>query len=351
MAGDSSLNFEFHLSGGVNNQDPALSLGGVFSNHRIETRTTTISAVGAAGDTRLFLASVSATAELSVLSIRDGASGGFYTRLLGKDVGGGWVDLLDPLPFAVAIGDTILEWRASTVRMPWGVTTAQQSADGFTEYFAGYIVATAGTWTDFGVHLEEFNPGSVVHEIAVASDPLPPNLNVSPNPTTPPDLSNMMSGGRRGSFSRPLTQAEKVPRFTFSGYNGLGFWLKRTVLPNSLRQSDQIISLVCTDNGSLVARCILHWNTPGFTPDLTLRQSPSLYIRGGAQFRANVKSVESGLDVEGVPVAMRKTSGPGTFYPPAAPSETDAAGNAIAHYTAPTDVGQIGQVVTVEAEV
>lgn len=353
MAGDPGPYFAFHLSGGASNNDADLSLGGAFSNYRVDTLITSVASVGAAGDKRLILANVNSGSVNSVLSIRNGSSGGFYTRIVDADAPGPntWVDLLDPLPAAAEIASSVFEFRAVDVSMPFGVTTAQESADGFTQYFGGYLISTGGTHNDWGVHIEETNPGNVIHEIAVASDPAPPLLNTIPNNTTPPDLSGMMLGGNRGSFVRPLTKAERTPRVNVTGYVAYGFWIKRIVPPGCRRQSDQIVSLVCTDSGSLVANLVLHWNTAGFTPLVTLLQSPSLYIRGGAQFRTNVKAVETGLDVEGIPVAMRQVSGPGTFYPPAAPAETDEHGNVIGHYTAPTDVGQIGQTVEIEAEV
>lgn len=351
MAGDPGLDISWNLSNGISNADADISVGGDFSNHRVDTTRTTIAAVAAAGATRVFLATVFSLTQNGFLAIRDGAAGGFFSRVVGQDMGAGWVDLLDPLPFAVGIGDATELYIDTDDSMPFGVATAAESSAGFTQYCALYITSSGLPHSGFGVYIDEVSPGPIEIEIAVASDPTPPLLNLSPDNVTAPDLSNMMTGGLRGSFSRPLQYAMRVPNVTWSSTFALGIWIKATSPPNVRRQTDQVVALVAADSGTLRANLVLHLGAAGFTPDLTLRQSPSLYIRGGAQFRANVKSVETGLVVEGIPVAMRKASGPGTFYPPAAPAETDALGNAIGHYTAPTDIGDIGQVVTVEAEV
>lgn len=352
MAGDPGLRFEWHLSGGISNNVAANSLGGTLSNFRMDALRTTVAANAAAGATRITLASVSAGSSNAILSFRNGNAGGFFTRIIGDSgPGPGWVDLLDPIPDSVAISDGVEEFRAIDVSMPWGTTTNQQSADGFVQSIGGFLVCTGGTFSGVGAHIEEINPGTVTHEIAFSNA-----TGVSPFPTkasleADPDLSQLMSGSTPGAFVRPLVQATKTPLPNLSGFQAVRFWLRRTVLPDSVRQSDQTTAIVITDNASLEARLVLHWNTPGFTPDLALVQSPSIYTGGGARFRANLKSAESGLPVEGIPVAMRLVSGPGTFYPPADPGETDDDGNVIGHYTATTEPGDVGSTVTVEAEV
>jgi hypothetical protein len=351
MAGDPGLDFQLHLSGSISNAIADLSLGGTGSNVKTWTNSLTITANAPAGATRVFLNSVGSSFADAVLVFRDGNAGGFYTKMTDADVPGLWVDLLDPLPFSVAIGDKVFEYMAAHERSPFGISTAQESADGFTQYFGGYIENGSANPSGFGVYIEEQNPGPVTVEIAVSSDPTPPLLDTIPNRFTVPDLTDLMGPSTRGSFSRPLTYATRTPDFTWSAVGWIGIWVKLTSPANVRRQTDQIIALVAADSGTLRAPFILHLGAEGFTPEITLKQSPTIYIRGGARFRANVKNAETGLVVPDLPVAMRQKSGPGTFYPPAAPGETDDAGNVVGHYTAPADVGEIGQTIEIEAEV
>jgi hypothetical protein len=288
-----------------------------------------------------------------MIYIRNGAAAGFHSRIVGVNAAApGWVDVLDPLPNTLAISDGSYHVSKVDVSMFFAHLTAQECADGITEYRSGYCEFSAdGTKVDVGIHLEEVNAGPIQVWIAVSNRTGGGVLNSSPSRTAVPDLSNLMTGGGTGTFFRPLTYSTRTPVFTFSTYNVFGFWIKRIVPPNTPAHTDQQTNLVVSDQNGLVSKIPLFSDTVGYTPDVTVRSAPSIYTGGGARFRANVKAAETGLPVEGVPVAMRQTAGPGTFTPPATPNETDEAGDVVGHYTATTSPGDVGQVVTVEAEV
>jgi len=353
MPGDALREMSWWLSGGSANSVADLSLGGARSSTQVREVVTLVTANAPAGATRVYHGDVRADSSDRMIYFRNGNSGLFHTRIVGQDVGSGWVDLLDPLPDSIAIDDGVYEYGGGAARTPFGFSTAQESLDGFTQYCGLYLRASTTNLSDFGVYIDEINPGPLVAEICVSSDPEPPNLLTIPDRWTEPDLSVMIAPSNKGAWLRPLNYESRTPIFDyFDNSAWVGLWIKLTSPPNALRQSDQVIALVSTNVGqTIVSKLILHLGTAGFVPDLTLKQSPTIYLRGGARFRANVKNADTGLPIENVPVRMLQKSGPGTFTPPADPSETDADGNVVGHYTAPTDVGEIGETIEIEAEV
>jgi hypothetical protein len=353
MPGDPLLSSWIYLSGGLGNTDGSLSLGGDLAFSRPDLENQTIAANAAAGETRIQLTSVHVRAEW--LHIRNGDSGGFVTRCFIVVSGAnGWLDLVDPLPAAITTGDDVRVYGADELNMPWRVATAEECAAGYVEYLGLYLAHSGGIQhIDWGVHINEIQTGHIITEIAISTDPLPPALEVIPNRQTAPTLADMHGPGDFGSWARPLTRAQKVPGNGYIANTGtnIGFWMRRTVPPNTPPLTDYAIELIVTDEASLYSSEWFGSRIEGYTPDVRLTQAPSIYVSGGARFTTTVKAAENGAPVEGVSVAMRKNSGPGTFYPPADPAETDAKGQVVGHYTAPTDPGDIGETIEIEAEV
>ena len=347
MAGDPSLQLSWHLSGGTGNTNPDLSLGGVRANARIRHLQEQVSANGSAGDVRVYFASVNANWINSIAYFRDGNAGGWASRVRAISTGSGWIDLVDPLPTSISIGDWVFGYNKAYGVMPFGPTTALESAQGFTQYIGLYCTNGGASLTDFRWWIEEENPGNVLHEIA-PSDDTGHTLTTIPNKETEPDLSGMLSGGGASRWTSARTFLSGWPIFNFSA-GVVGFWLKRTVPPDSLRNTSQWTTLVGETPGGFVSKCCLHWDTVGFTPLLELNHAPTVYLRGGARFKAYVRAQETGLRVVGAPVSWQKTAGPGTLTPPPEPSETDDDGVSLARYEAPVDVGEIGNTVTIEA--
>ncbi len=349
MAGDDLLQLTWHLSGGTSNNDPDLSLGGARSNFQIRHGQTTVSTAGAVGDVRIYLASVDSWYADSVCYFRDGVNGGWAARVTEANVGSGWIDLLEPLPASIAIGDQVWLYNKSYTPMPFGPTTAVESALGSTQYIGLYAAKPSPSVSSFRLWLESRNNGPVQHEIAASNDNSF-TLPTIPDRYTEPDLSGMLSGGGSGRWTKARAFGAGFPIFDYSSGN-IGFWLKRTIPANSLRCSDYTFAVVAQAPSGFLSKLVLYWDTVGFTPLLTVNHAPTLYLRGGARFRATVIGQESGLPVPNVPVRFEKTAGPGTLTPPPAPSETDEDGEIFARYAAPVDVGEIGQTVTIEAQV
>lgn len=349
MAGDPSLQLEWYLSGGVGNTDADASLGGARSNQKIRAWPTTVAANGSAGDVRIQLASVSSSGqEPSRIYFRDGSNGGRSSEVVAIDTGANWVQVLDPLPNSIAIGDSVWFFSRAVARMPFKNVTALESSLGFTHYCGIYATNAGGVLNDCRFYIERLDPGPVLHELAASNDQTY-TLPTIPNEETPPDLSSMLQGSGAGRFVAARTYADGSPQFNFSGT--VGMWLKRTLAADAVRNSEDAVAVVCETAGGFQSKCVLTWNTAGFTPVIALSHAPTVYLRGGARFKAVVRSEETGLLVSGVPVGFSKTAGPGTLQQPADPGETDENGEILASYAAPTDVGEIGNTVTVEAQV
>lgn len=349
MAGDTSKIMTWHLSGGTSNNSSDASLGGGRSNFQCRHGAVTATAAAAVGDTRVYCSTVYSFCIDSFAYFRDGASGGWGALITNYDIGGGWIDLLDPLPTTVGIGDEIWFYNKGYGPMPYGPTLAIESALGMTQYIGLYTTKPGASLTDFRWWIDDQNPGNVEHWIAASNDNSF-TLPTIPNKETEPDLSGMLFGGGSGRWTQARSFESGWPIFNYSS-GVIGFWLKRVVPANALRQTSQFVSIVGETPGGFSSRLVIVWNTEGFTPVLTVTHAPTIYIRGGARFKATVIGQETGLRVSGVPVGFAQTAGPGTLTLPAAPAETDENGELLASYAAPVDVGEIGQTVTVEAQV
>lgn len=351
MLGEPNHQLVWQLSGGASNVDADLSLGGAHSNITIRTSEYTLATGAAAGAVRLTVPTVTTSHFPGAIHFRDGNCGGFFTIITAISPGSpGTIDILDPLPFSCSPGDLLDIYATATLRQPFQETTALESAEGTTQSIGIYLSNISGsTVSNLRLWIEDYNPGHTIHEIAVGND-TSHVLNTKATLYAEPDLSGMMSGGGSAKFGRPRSYGEGYPNVNISVPKTCPIWLKRIVPANALRLSWQTVAIVA-GNGVVEVRLILHWNTVGFTPVVVVDHAPSLYLRGGTRFKARVSAQETGLQVPGAPVSFSLVSGPGTFYPPAAPSETDEDGNCFARYSSPEDVGEIGQNVTVEASV
>lgn len=351
MAGDPSGAISWHGSGGSGNFDPDLFLGGQRTNALIRHAQVTVAANAAAGDTRVYLSAVISSWDYAVIYFRWGNAAGWSTRVTDFSIGGGWVDLLDPLPTSLAIGDGVWSYL-NTYMNPYKDTTPLESALGIDVYSGCYCVYNNayGTLSDWRFWIEDLDPGDVTHQIA-ATNLMSQTLVTIPNETTAPDLTGFLTGGGAGRFIDAGNYLSGSPQAFFSA-GSLGFWIRRRGPANAVRRRGHRVAIVGEDPvKGYDSRLILDWNTDGFTPILTLNHAPTVYLRGGARFKCNVVGQETGLPVPDVPVGMRITSGPGVLSPVPAPGVTDEDGNVLARYAAPTDIGEIGQVVNVEAQV
>jgi len=350
MAGDASLQLSWHLSGGAGNTDADASLGGVRATQQVSGNATTVSANGAVGDVRVSLTSVtSADQAKGRLYFRDGNAGGWSSEIIEADTGANWVQLLDPLPTSIAIGDSVWFFRRDVAQMPFKNVTALESSLGFTHYCGIYALNGGGGLSNCRFYIERLDPGPVLHELAASND-ITYVLATIVNESTPPDLTSMLQGAGQGRFVAARTYADGSPDFIFAA-GQVGMWIKRTLAADAVRNSEDSVTVVCETAGGFQSKCVLTWNTAGFTPVIALSHAPTVYLRGGARFRAVVRSQETGLLVSGVPVGFSQTAGPGTLQQPPDPGETDENGEILARYAAPTDVGEIGQTFTVEAQV
>ncbi|MCP4869270.1 MAG: hypothetical protein GY898_11190 [Proteobacteria bacterium] len=351
MPGDPSGAISFHGSGGSGNFDPDLFLGGQRTNALIRHAQVTVAVAAGAGDTRLFLSSVISTWEDAVLYVRWGNAGTWSTRVTDFSTGSSWIDLLDPLPTSMAIGDQVWSYL-NTYMNPYKDTTPLESALGIDVYSGCYVVYNNayGTLSDFRLWIEDLDPGPVTHQIA-ATNWMNQNLVTIPNETTPPDLTGFLSGGGAGRFIDAGTYVGGSPQVSFSA-GSIGFWIRRLGPANAVRRRGHMVAIVGEDPvAGYSSKLLLDWNTDGFTPVLELTHAPSVYLRGGARFKATVRGQETGLLVPNVPVGFSQTAGPGTLQQPAPPGETDENGEVSASYAAPTNIGEIGNTVTVEAQV
>lgn len=351
MAGDPSLQLTWHLSGGSGNTDADDSLGGARATQQIAAWATTVSANGAAGDVRVFLASVaSASIADAWIYFRDGNSGGWGASVVACSTGSGWVDLLEPLPTSIGIGDSVWFFGTTLDQTPFKNTSALESALGIVHYCGLYIKNGTGTLSNLRMYLERLGPGAVVHEIAASNDPTHVLATIS-DEEEEPDLSSMLAGGGAGRFVAARSYADGSPELNLGSGQQLGFWLKRIGPEDALRHSDQAIAIVAETDGGFQSKAVLNWNTAGFTPLITLTHAPTVYLRGGARFKAVVRDEETGLVVSGVPVIFTKTDGPGELAAPPDPGVTDDDGKILARYAAPIDVGEIDSTFTIEAAV
>lgn len=350
MAGDPSLQVTWHLSGGAGNTDADASLGGAIATQQIASNATTVSANGSAGDVRVYLASVAAAAQANGrLYFRDGNAGGWSSEVIEADAGSNWVQLLDPLPASIAIGDSVWFFRRDVDEMPFKNVTALESSQGFTHYCGIYATNSGGGLSNCRFYLERLDPGPVLHELAASND-LGYALPTIATESTAPDLSSMLVGAGQGRFVAARTYADGSPDFTFAG-GSIGMWIKRTLASDAVRNAEDAIAVVCETASGFQSKCVLTWDTAGFTPTIAISHAPSIYLRGGGRFKAVVRSQETGLVVSGVPVGFSLTAGPGTLEQPPDPGQTNDEGVVWASYAAPVDVGEIGNTFTVEAQV
>lgn len=352
MAGDAANQLTFHLSGGTLNTDSALSLGGTKAFFPIRNLQYTLAANAAADDTRIFLSGSDPSWIGCAVYFVDGSSAEFSTRVTAVDTIGHSIDLLDPLPSSAAIGDVVWGYDHDASEMPFKATTPLESALGMTHYCALFVVNSGASLPNFRLWLEALDPGPVTHQIAASNDQTLVNIPPIPNESTPPDLSGFVAGGAMGRFIDARTYETASPEDGSFGAGELAFWIKRISPANAIRRSRQRIGIVAQSGaaGTVVSKLILDWDTQGFTPAIELSHAPTVYLRGGARFRALIRAQETGLPVPGVPVGFAISSGPGVLQAPPDPGVTDASGKILARYAAPTDIGEIGQVVTVEAQ-
>ena len=352
MPGDAAGQLSWHGSGGAGNFNSDLFLGGVRTNGLIRNPNTTAAANASAGALRVFVAGTSIAWNNATVFFRDGNAGGFYTRVVDYNPSGIWIDLLDPLPASVAIGDAIWGYAngATYAMMPYKDTTPLESALGIVQYSGLYCVNSGASLSNFRFWIEDSDPGPVTHQIAASNTIGFGPLATIPNETTIPNLAGMLSGGGSGAFVDAGSYATGSPEATFAT-GALAFWLKRTGPADASRRSAHAIAIVGDNGAGVTSRLVLYWNTEGFTPAIELTHAPTVYLRGGARFKALVRAQETGLAVPNVPVRWTKTAGPGTLTPAPAPTQTDEDGISLARYAAPTDVGEIGNTVTIEAGV
>lgn len=346
MAGDASLTISWHQSAATG------SLGGGVSGNQLRADPETVSTAAAVGDTRL---EITDTANYSgYLYVRDGAAGGFASRIVDNEGGApGFLRLLDPLPFAVGIGDSVWNFRPNYVWMPFKDSTPAECAAGFVHYSGHYITNGGPTLSNARVYLEEILPGPVVHEIAVSNRPASLyTLATIPDEETAPDLSSMLASGGSGAFSRATFANPNPGEFAMSAQSW-GFWIRRTS-PAGLRSLPwSAVAVVVEDSiTGRLSKAVLTWNNLGFTEILELAPAPSIYVGGGARFRARVTSDELGLPVPGIPVLMTANAlANGTFTPPAEPAETGDLGTVEGTYVASEDPADIGGTIEVEATI
>lgn len=367
MAGDPTGAITWHGSGDSSGSPP--NLGGVFSNTQIRRRTVAISAVAAVGATVLELDTVDDDLVLdSWLYLRDGASGGRVLQILDSTNGTpGTIRILDPLTAAIGIGDAVQQYDRNRLAMPFhgdlgggntrgADSTSLESAQGFVHYSCHYILNLhTAALTQAKVYLEPVNAGRTLTEIAQATLPTgfydPPLI---ADESDFPDLTGSLGGGGAAAFTA-ATQANPQGPFSFANGTAVAFWLKRTSPVDSPKLTQQAVAVVLDDTGGtgIISKAIVNWDTLGFTPDLTLRRGPSIYLGGGARLEAEVRALETGLRVVGQPVTLVQTVGPGTLTVLDDPPNTDERGIVDATYQAPdpTQTGQIGATVTFEASI
>jgi hypothetical protein len=278
----------------------------------------------------------------------------------------GTIRILQPLALAVGIGDEVQQYDRNRDAQPFNGdlgggntrgadSTPLESAEGFVHYSCHFILLLGGaSMTAAEVYLEPINAGRTVTEIAMAQ--LPSGLYLPPviaDENVFPDLTGAVSGGA-AAFTA-ATSADPQGPFVFANGTANAFWLKRSSPADSPTLTEQAVAVVVEDKGGtgLLSKAIVHWDTLGYTPDLTLRRGPSIYLGGGARLEAEVRALETGLRVVGQPVTLEQTAGPGIFTVLDDPAETDERGIVDATYQAPdpTEVGEIGETVTFEASI
>ncbi len=347
MPGDAANEIQWF---GSTNTGPGpfdFNLGGARDATPLQTQDLTVATAGAPGEGFLDLsAAVTSSIPGSWLYIRNGVAGGFTSEIL--RVEGTVAILADDLLAIPSIGDDVQIFSIDATLNPWGSLSALDSALGYTRYQTVYLKRSVGSATNAGFYIENLDPGPATHQIGAGF--YPTGLWTPATTATAETVPNLKESGN--PFFRSVNGGPIFTKPTIDSSGAVGIWLKRISPPNTLafdRTRAIALVMIDTDNGDF-SKLIIPWNTAGLTPVFTHRASPSLYLRGSTRFNVVVTALESGLPLPGAPVQMTKISGPGTLRRTDG-LVTDARGKAFAELEAPTDVGQVGQVVTVDAEV
>lgn len=347
MAGDASLQITWHVS----NNSGVFFLGGAPGGPQLGPVPRTFATAAAAGDVRVQISDTNLYT--GFFYVRSGNAGGFATRIIANEGGApGWIRLLDPMPTSASIGDNVWSFRETQSTMPFGLSTAAECATGFVHHAGIYVLNSGSSLNNARIYLEELLPGPVVHEIAVASRPTTVyTLPVIANESVAPDLSSMLTSLGSGHFSKATVNNPNPGLFAVAGSSEYGLWIRKTSPVNHPHLEHAAVALVLEDQvAGVTSKVVLTWSSDGFTPVLTLEPSPSIYVGGGARYRAELRNAEFGAPVEGEHIDVVATAlANGAFTAPADPSETDENGRVEGTYIASENPADAGSSITVEA--
>ncbi len=340
------------LSGGGGNGDPTLSLGGALSSIGLHNAAGTFTSNASVGDTVVFDSAEGGSDDDRngeyMLFIENGTLE--VARITDYRASDGRFLLDRPLLNAVTSGDA---WRSFAVNDTFDALTPAQCSLGHTDYRGFYWLNNASTrLVNFSMFLIPIDRAGVSFDIAcrdddtvmqtIANDTIAPDLGSGPFGTTEGKFSSPRSRILTGGIFEQPTQDSPLPslQILLSQGDKLGYWMRRTIPPNT-RRRDHVAWLVVgegtDDEGAPVDRrmaAVIAFDVQGFTPDLTLTSDRSARYGGGVRYTVTVKALETGAVVPDLPVGWAITAGPGVLTTDVSPV-TDVNGQNSAAYAAP----------------
>ena len=296
------------------------------------------------------------------------------SKVIGFDTATGIFILAVPV---LALGLTGNAYRLHNKNELWQALTPQASADGSVHYRQIAIRNDTGTTlNDHNLYirrLDNANIGfrSAIYDdnagsafAAIATEDIVPDITGDVHVGTPiqqretVDSPYIESLGFTGQFIlQPPALSSGGSRNTNNGARKQ-MWLSRhspSILPFRGEVAVQFLHVFDEPGGDpdpFVVSWVAFFDVGGFTPDIAFGRDRQLRQNGGVRYEVAVRTLESGVVVPGLDVNYALTAGPGVLNPRSQDDRiTDALGRSFVGYEAPAADGNVGDTVTVEAEV
>lgn len=295
------------------------------------------------------------------------------TKVLAFDDATGSFLLAEPVPSLAASGDA---YRIHDKNELWQAISLADSAAGATHW------RNVAFWNQSGVTLDEYSthvrlldPGPISFLVASDNDgTVGGSFTAISDEYETPDI---VGDCNQAGIGNVVQEAEFTPDLDLPGATAgrilrnpregdlrhanpqrVNLWIAR-VIPAGLPTRGEIaVQFVHRwdetggDPDPLFMSWVAFFDVGGFTPDVTIRKDRQLVLAGGVRFEVEVRTLETGAPVPGLDVDYSVSSGPGTLdLRDADDRVTDENGKSFVSYQAPTDPGEVGSSVTVQAEV
>jgi len=328
-------------------------------HHDVESSFTAVAATGTTFLEDTALGGSNGDHDGKVLIVLDGNAELFAARIETYRTGVGF-QLDTATPSQVEIGD---EYRVYAANIGGLQVDAIESAEGRTTHRGWYLRNNSGETIDrVYFWIKPLNPTEFLSYEIFADDgttTLPAGWDGVAGPTQanldtldPDNEYSNPSTPARGRYNQPRQQDGDNLTLT----NGLskGLYIRQKVTPNAPPHTATYLLVFQgedTVNNTITVAIPILVEIAGYTPDITLSYDRRVQVGGGARINAVLRAQETGALVPDQEIAFTLATGPGSLSVPDEGVVTDDLGEAFVSYVAPTDQGDAGSTIEVEARI